>query len=146
MQPQYLADQSLCVGRFEALESQAAVSHAFGYLLTRLSAMLAPRWAFARRDLRWVPIRSSSLDGSIEKDRRRGCRRASSFLQWQAFWPVLQPVAAAPRKRHLSWLSPSRFRSSLHTPANSSNLVAGWAFGPAPLAPRAVPKSGGQPC
>ncbi len=145
MQAQYLAHQSLPLRRSEALESQASVMPGCGYLLTRVSDIVSSRWAVAHPYLRWVSTRSKNLEGSIKKDRRRGCPRALSFLHWQACWPALQPAVAL-KKKSLSWLSPNPFRSSPHSPASTSKPVTGWTFRSAPLAHCGALKLRGQAC
>jgi len=145
MQLQYLAHQSGRRAPSEALESQAPLATACAYLLASVSGILAPRWVFARRYLRWVPTRSQNLAGSKIKDRRRGCLRASSFSRWRVCWRVLRPAVAL-KKKNLSWLSPSQFRLSQRSPASTSNLVTGRASWPAPMARCTALVSGGQTC
>lgn len=79
-----------------------------------------------------VPLAPVSID---KRDRRNTCRTASRAFSQLALWPLSQ-LAHSPHRKNSSLSSPSRFRLSRSSPANTSNLIKviqGQATAPVPL-------------
>lgn len=144
MQLQYLASQSSQYSPIAAFRPQICVFSACGHLLATLSCHFAHWFASARQITRQALTGASTSGRSVQRDRRSGCPRASSFLHGQAFWPVLQP-AHSRRKTCMLWSTRNPFRSNRSLTASTSNLVAGWLGGPTPQTPHSS-VSGGLTC
>lgn len=144
MQLQYLAPHCSHHRLTEALRPQICGFFACGHLFATLSRHFAHWFASARQLTRQALTGASTSGRSVQRDRRSGCPRASSFLHGQALWPVWQP-AHSRRKTCMLWSTRNPFRSNRSLPASTSNLIAGWLGGPTPQTPHSS-VSGGLAC
>ena len=124
MQTQDFERHSSGERRNEALASHERVFANGAYSFFRNSAMVSAGYTrvtltspFGRTG-GYFPMSSVYVD---KRDRRHTCRTVSRASSQLALWP-LSGLAHSPHRKNSSLSSPSRFRSSRSSPANTSNL------------------------
>ncbi len=123
MHTQHLAHQSSTSARFEALESQAVMFPYNAYQFDLDSSILRRGCTQATDTSSVGQTRRINRHLPVNRDRRYLCRTVS-----KAFWPsaclsLWQHVAPSRKKKNLSSLNRSRFRSNPSTPVNTSNPI-----------------------
>ncbi len=119
---------------FAALSRELPSCSALGCETARISVILAPDHIRVICYLRMRQAPAVARAGFKDTIGRQKCPRASNSLPSRACLQPPQPVHS--RKKNTSLSSPSRFRLSLSTPANTSNHYRGPALRPDSTVPR----------
>lgn len=132
MSLQYLAGSSSFWVANESFLTQPGHFAAGGYVSPQGSSIMeGGHTHVAGTSCQWqVAPQGCGLSGT--SNRRNRCRRTSRAC-WRSAWLPLWPLAVSRKKKNSSSWSPSPFRWSRPTPANTNNIGAG------PIAGRVAP-------
>lgn len=121
MRSQYLGATSGNSGLSDVGTSQADNLGKRACLSTMVSAKVMAGRTQAALTSQWGRADEGSSDLTLQEYRSRGCRRARNSY-WRCRWLLLWPLAPKKLKKK-SYTLTSRFRPSLSTPANTSDLT-----------------------